>query len=142
MAYFLMKFGWSKVSDFPFAICDCDRTTHELHEGETRDGGIARGGVNTHLTLGERLFADDLGMFLPATQADVEAVKHCIHLYERASGAKLNLQKSTVLPFGLPPHTFLADRHRGAGTRKYFQISRGSIRAWSLIHSDPQLLPR
>lgn len=57
------------------------------------------------LRLSSRLFADDLGMFIPATEIAFEQARIALGCYEMATGALLNLAKSKVIPFALdePP---------------------------------------
>lgn len=50
----------------------------------------------------EWLFADDLRVFIPAIEQAFSDLEEVISLYERASGEKLNLPKSSVIPMGLP----------------------------------------
>lgn len=66
--------------------------TGELNGIQIQDG----------LTICFRLFADDMGMFIPATEEAFNRARSCIAVYEAASGAKLNLAKSTIVPFQLP----------------------------------------
>lgn len=51
-----------------------------------------------------RLFADDVGMFTPATLDAFQEAQAAIQFYETASGSKLNLHKSSIIPFNIP-HT-------------------------------------
>lgn len=43
-----------------------------------------------------------MGMFIPAIEVAFQAAWDAIAMYERASGAKLNVAKSVVIPFGVP----------------------------------------
>lgn len=54
-----------------------------------------------NLYICKRLFADDMGIMIPAQPECFKKVKDCISLYEQASGAKLNIQKSMVVPLGM-----------------------------------------
>jgi hypothetical protein len=54
--------------------------------------------VNEELKVCQMLFADDVGIFIPATENAFLKLKDCISLYESASGAKLNLQKLIITP--------------------------------------------
>lgn len=47
--------------------------------------------VITHL-----FFADDYYLFFRATVSEVESIKECLILYERASCQQINFQKSTI----------------------------------------------
>lgn len=51
----------------------------------------------------KRMFADDLGVLLPASPQNFQELKDVLNLYEWASGAKLNIQKSIVIPIELDP---------------------------------------
>ncbi|KAL3695157.1 hypothetical protein R1sor_008808 [Riccia sorocarpa] len=46
------------------------------------------------------LFADDSGVMIGAEQQNFEELHDAVRIYERISGAKLNLKKSTVIPLG------------------------------------------
>jgi hypothetical protein len=48
-------------------------------------------------------FADDVGLFLPASPSAFQTLRRCLELYELASGAKLNLQKSVAIPIAAEP---------------------------------------
>lgn len=54
------------------------------------------------LTLYHKLFADDVGIFIPAIETNFIKLQEILHLYEVASGAKLNLSKSIIIPLALP----------------------------------------
>lgn len=49
----------------------------------------------------EKLFADDLGILLPASEQAFKELEGAIWLYELASGEKLNIQKSSFITLGL-----------------------------------------
>lgn len=53
------------------------------------------------LNLCKCMFADDIGILIPATQQSFIEVEDSIAVYERAFGAKLNMHKSTIIPIGL-----------------------------------------
>lgn len=55
--------------------------------------------VNTDLVVCHQLFADDVGMFIPAIEGAFHEARDAIVVYEAASGACLNLKKSVVIPF-------------------------------------------
>lgn len=57
--------------------------------------------LGTSLNVYEWLFADDLGILLPSIAQAFQELEEVIHLYKCASGAKLNIQKSALLPIGL-----------------------------------------
>ncbi|KAL2643350.1 hypothetical protein R1flu_010937 [Riccia fluitans] len=46
-------------------------------------------------------FADYSGVFLKASQMNFRSLQQTISMYEKISGAKLNLEKSTVIPVGM-----------------------------------------
>lgn len=58
--------------------------------------------ISKDLTISYRLFTDDLGIFLLATPKAFQQVRKAIQTYESAFGSKLNLRKTTVIPFNLP----------------------------------------
>jgi exonuclease III len=57
--------------------------------------------LSEDLTVCHLLFADDIGIFIPATPTAFQTLKDCINVYEVASGARLNLPKSVVVPVAL-----------------------------------------
>jgi hypothetical protein len=59
--------------------------------------------INNKLTVCQMLFADDVGIFIPATEIAFTALLKCLTTYEAASRAKLNLQKSIITPIALCP---------------------------------------
>jgi hypothetical protein len=44
-----------------------------------------------------QLFADDTGLFFEATEANFQAIRECLSIFERISGARVNLDKSTLV---------------------------------------------
>jgi hypothetical protein len=52
--------------------------------------------ANFHICY--RFFADDLGIFIPASEQAFQAIQGALQQYELATGAKLNLHKSVVVP--------------------------------------------
>ncbi|CAM6091071.1 unnamed protein product [Calypogeia fissa] len=59
--------------------------------------------ISDHLTISYRLFADDLGVFIPATETTFIQLKDTLSLYENATGARLNFGKTSILPLALQP---------------------------------------
>lgn len=57
--------------------------------------------ISHRMCIAYKLFADDLGMFIPASLSAFNAVKRILGCYESGSGAKLNLLKSIIIPFAL-----------------------------------------
>lgn len=58
--------------------------------------------ISETLTISYRLFADNLGIFILVTELALNQVKEALATYELASGSKLNLQKTMIIPFNLP----------------------------------------
>lgn len=81
-------------------------------DGEICTGGLWGIEISRKLCVLYRMFADDLGFFVPASWIAFEAVKRVIGCYEMASGAKLSLLKSIVIPFELEDIPSLAYRLR------------------------------
>lgn len=69
-------------------------------QGERQHGRMVGLQISPSLQICERLFANDVGILILATKSHFQEVEECIHLYERAFGAKLNLRKSLALPIG------------------------------------------
>lgn len=73
----------------------------DLMDAELKSGCLHGICINHLLTILYRLFADDLRIFIPATLQAFNELKTILSCYETASGARLNLQKSVVIPFAL-----------------------------------------
>lgn len=56
--------------------------------------------ISPTLQICERLFVDDVGILIPTSEICFQEVEACIFLYEKASSAKLNMHKSSILPIG------------------------------------------
>lgn len=65
------------------------------------DGRILGTRISQSLTICVRLFADDLGLFIPVTAEAFDVTRSAINCYECGTGAKLNLSKSVVIPLAL-----------------------------------------
>jgi hypothetical protein len=59
--------------------------------------------INDELTVRLRLFVDNVGVFIPATLIAFRELTEHISVYEKASGARLNLLKSIIVPIALTP---------------------------------------
>jgi hypothetical protein len=57
--------------------------------------------IGPDLTICHMLFADLVGIFIHATEKAFAELRNCLSLYEAALGAKLNLQKSVVIPIAV-----------------------------------------
>lgn len=57
--------------------------------------------VKEDLTIYHRLFADDIGMFIPAMEMAFKEARAAIGLYKVALGANLNLKTLVVIPLGV-----------------------------------------
>lgn len=53
------------------------------------------------LTIYHRLFADDVGIFIPADKACFKKLQEALKIYELVSRAKLNLAKSMIVPLAM-----------------------------------------
>lgn len=58
-------------------------------------------GISNSLTIYHRLFADDVGIFILATEESFGKLQSILKLYEMASRAKLNLSKFFMVPLAL-----------------------------------------
>lgn len=58
--------------------------------------------INDNLTICHRLFANDVRVFIPTKERNFTKLQEALNLYELASGAKLNLAKSVIIPLALP----------------------------------------
>ncbi|KAL3697957.1 hypothetical protein R1sor_012033 [Riccia sorocarpa] len=71
------------------------------------DGSIRGLKINDQQQLVHRLFADDTGLFLEMEEEVFRAARDKIAMFETASGALLNLQKSIIIPMGHKSETAL-----------------------------------
>lgn len=84
----------------PSSFHPINSTANGLHSTQTGDGGTRRyqgAGRTDLLSICKRC-----RNFIPATEANFNKLQEILHLYEVASGAKLNLSKSVNIPLGLP----------------------------------------
>lgn len=58
--------------------------------------------ISNNLTICHRLFADNFSIFIPAIGDSFNKLQVVIQLYKKASGAKLNLNKSVIVLLALP----------------------------------------
>ncbi|KAL3683828.1 hypothetical protein R1sor_001850 [Riccia sorocarpa] len=66
------------------------------------DAGLLPGlQINAQKAMLHSLFADDSGVTIQADEAAFLQLHEAVRCYERISGARLNLEKSTVIPLGL-----------------------------------------
>lgn len=87
------------LSPLIFALATQPLMDHLQHLLDTQLEGIQ---ISETLTVSYRLFADDLGIFIPATQTAFQQILAALATYETASGSKINLRKTTIIPFNLP----------------------------------------
>lgn len=72
-----------------------DYCQHKLDIGELQ--GIK---ISEEITVCMRLFADDLGVFIAASERNFRKLQEIISVYEAASGARMNLAKTVIIPLG------------------------------------------
>lgn len=53
------------------------------------------------MTICGRLFADDMGIFILAIEDSFNKLQEILYIYELASSAKINLEKSMVIPLAM-----------------------------------------
>ncbi|KAL3685916.1 hypothetical protein R1sor_003938 [Riccia sorocarpa] len=75
-----------------------------LREGE-RQGTIKGVQIPRGKPILHKLFADDSGICISATEANFRALTRIVNCFERVSGAKLNLAKSVIIPMVLDRST-------------------------------------
>lgn len=86
------------LSPLLFTLCTQPLLTYLQQQRDF--GNLPSLQITNTLSLGERLFADDISSFLPVDPVNFQAFQNCIQVYEQASGAKLNLNKSIIIPIG------------------------------------------
>lgn len=57
--------------------------------------------VTKMLTICYRIFAENVGIFIPTTKSNFNNLQEALKLYETASRAKLNMSKSMIIPHTL-----------------------------------------
>jgi hypothetical protein len=106
---------------------------HGLHH-DTRKGIC----ISSQLTVSFRLFDNNMGMFIPATEEAFHQAKAHLTDYELASGQLLNLTKSVVIPFGLPNlPSWLTEL--GCSINQPGQVQKYLGAPWGIGISDAQL---
>jgi hypothetical protein len=73
----------------------------DTFEAELENGTMWGLKISNTTQLSYRFFANDLGIFIPATEQAFQAVQSLLSQYELATGAKLNMHKSVVIPMAL-----------------------------------------
>ncbi|KAL3675715.1 hypothetical protein R1sor_025663 [Riccia sorocarpa] len=107
----------------PYLLTFCTQVLMDLmNDGRTR-GEIKGLHINGNEDLLQQLFADDMGIYL---QLDEEVFTHtmnALETFEMASSARLNLQKTTVIPMfdGPTPHRLTRTGCQVASTEDRFQ---------------------
>ncbi|KAL3685236.1 hypothetical protein R1sor_003258 [Riccia sorocarpa] len=84
----------------PLLYALCSQPLMELLQIAIREGRISGVRIDHENSLVHQLFADDTGVFLAAQEGNFEQLKGILSLYESASGAKVNLTKSIIMPVG------------------------------------------
>jgi hypothetical protein len=70
----------------------------DLFDAEIAAGRLWGLQISTNFHICYRFFADDLGIFIPASEQAFQAVQDALQQYELATGAKLNIHKSVIIP--------------------------------------------
>ncbi|KAL3690974.1 hypothetical protein R1sor_004625 [Riccia sorocarpa] len=65
-----------------------------------QEGSIKGIDIEPGHSLVHQLYADDTGVCLAADRSNFSKLQEILSLYEKASGAHVNLQKSLIMPFG------------------------------------------
>ncbi|KAL3678136.1 hypothetical protein R1sor_021092 [Riccia sorocarpa] len=87
------------IAPFLFAICtEPLMALLRTHQQAGRLEGIKLPGGKQALY---NLFADDTELSIKATEGNYQLIKELLQLYEEASGAKLNVRKSVMIPVSL-----------------------------------------
>ncbi|KAL3701937.1 hypothetical protein R1sor_019959 [Riccia sorocarpa] len=67
-------------------------------KGRRKDGTLKGLALCSNTSALHNLFADDTGVMLKADPENFAELQTAIHLYEEISGARLNIEKSTIIP--------------------------------------------
>lgn len=57
--------------------------------------------ITEDVTICHRLFADDLGIFIPADEGNFHKLQSILNIYETAAGAKMNFRKTIIIPLSM-----------------------------------------
>lgn len=88
------------LSPLIFALSTQPLMDYLQHQLTTRE--IEGVKILEDLTICHRLFVDDVGIFIPANEHSFKKLQEAPRVYELASGAKLNLAKSVLVPLAMP----------------------------------------
>ncbi|CAM6128383.1 unnamed protein product [Calypogeia fissa] len=89
--------------------------------------------ISEQMTISYRLFADDLGIFIPGSELAFEQLQEALALYERATGARLNLGKTTIIPLAMTSiPTWLRDSGGYIGREGEVHRYLGAPVGWNL----------
>ncbi|KAL3696875.1 hypothetical protein R1sor_010951 [Riccia sorocarpa] len=94
----------------PYLFTLCTQVMMDMLNANLRQGTIQGLSIGDGQTILHQLFADDTGLFLEMNRQSFNTTMETLKLFENASGAKLNLSKTLVLPLGSdPPPQWLLD---------------------------------
>ncbi|KAL3698101.1 hypothetical protein R1sor_012177 [Riccia sorocarpa] len=94
----------------PYLFTLCTQVMMDMLNAKLRQGTIQGLKTGDGQTILHQLFADDTGLFLEMNRQSFSTTMETLKLFEKASGAKLNLTKTLVLPLGSdPPPQWLID---------------------------------
>lgn len=74
----------------------------EYLEAKMTSGEVDGIRILDSLTICHKLFAYDVGVFIPTMEESFGKLQSILKLYKLASGAKLNLSKYVIVPLALP----------------------------------------
>ncbi|RVX17546.1 LINE-1 retrotransposable element ORF2 protein [Vitis vinifera] len=101
---FLMKRASSRGPPFPLPLCYgmevLDVLIRRAVEGGYLSGCNIRGGSRTSLNISHLFFADDTIVFCEASKEQVSHLSWILFWFEAASGLRINLAKSEIIPIG------------------------------------------
>jgi hypothetical protein len=80
-----------------------------------------------------------MGIFIPATAYAFCQAKESLAVYELASGQKLNLSKSVIVPFGLPDDLPQWVTDTGCNISKHGKIQKYLGAPWGVGLSEARL---
>ncbi|RVW70288.1 LINE-1 retrotransposable element ORF2 protein [Vitis vinifera] len=95
-----MGWMWSCVSSAKFSILVNGVPAGRAVEGGYLSGCNIRGGSRTSLNISHLFFADDTIVFCEASKEQVSHLSWILFWFEAASGLRINLAKSEIIPVG------------------------------------------
>lgn len=100
----------------------------EMLQAKLASGYLQGIEITPSLTIYHRLFADNLGIFIPITEDSSRNLQGILHTYKLASGAKVNLSKRVIIPLAMADTPQWLTLHYGWLTQAAKSANQGRFR--------------